>query len=57
MKVTIQFADKDDAAFFKRYIEMANSQQGTVGGLYPGLLCSALRRARVKHHKTKPLKS
>jgi hypothetical protein len=53
VKVTITFANKDDLAFFKRYIEMANSQQGTVGGLYAGLLCSALKRAKVKHHKTK----
>lgn len=51
MKATIVFADADDFAFFNRYVKMAREQQGTVGGLYAGLLCSALKRAKIT---TKP---
>lgn len=47
-KATIEFADADDLAFFLRYVEMAKSQAGTVGGLYSGLLCSGIKRAKVK---------
>lgn len=46
-KVTIVFQDKADVAFFHRYIKKAKSQDGTVGGLYAGLLCSALKRCQV----------
>jgi hypothetical protein len=45
--VKIQFADSEDAANFLRYKERADKQDGTVGGLYAGLVCSAIKRATI----------
>lgn len=46
-KLTIQFKDSDDKNNFLRYIAKAKGQDGTVGGLYAGLLCSALKRCAL----------
>jgi len=46
-KVTIQFKDNDDRENFLRYIARARGKDGTVGGLYAGLLCSALKRCAL----------
>ena len=54
--ITIQFADADDLKWFKTYIEKARASEGTVGGLYTGLLCSALKRATIKERKPKATK-
>lgn len=45
--VTIQFNDLDDRRSFLNYVERAKASGGTVGGLYSGLLCSALKRATI----------
>ena len=45
--LTIQFADEQDAASFLQYKERADKQDGTVGGLYAGLVCSAIKRATI----------
>lgn len=55
-KFTIQFADADDAHQFRRYVEKAKASDGTVGGLWAGLMCSALKRATVKESKPKEKK-
>ena len=47
-KFSIEFVDEHDAYAFLRYIEKAKEQDGTVTGLYAGILCSALKRAKVK---------
>lgn len=45
--VVVRFADGDDRANFRRYVERAKATDGTIGGLYAGLLCSALKRAHI----------
>jgi len=55
-KFTIQFMDADDAQQFRRYVEKAKTTEGTVSGLYAGLMCSALKRAKVKESKPKQQK-
>jgi len=50
--VTIQFADAIDARNFLNYCAKAKAQEGTVGSLYAGLMCSALKRATVTQNKT-----
>lgn len=52
--VTITFSDDDDAGFFLRYVDKAKAQDGTVTGLYAGLMCSALKRATVESSEGKP---
>lgn len=52
--ITIHFADADDLRWFQKYIEKIKAAQGTVGGLYSGLACSALRRATIKPKAKKP---
>lgn len=45
--ITLQFADSDDLKAFEKYIGMAKAQEGTVTGLYCGLMCSALKRSKI----------
>lgn len=44
--VTIEFATPEDARNFLAYVEKAKAQEGTVTGVYAGIACSALKRAR-----------
>lgn len=46
--VRIDFADADDLRYFTGYAAKAQMQDGTVSGLYAGLMCSALKRAKIK---------
>lgn len=43
----VQFADDNDQAAFRKYHRLAVDTNGTVGGLNAGLLCSALKRAKI----------
>ncbi len=45
--MVIQFSDQADTDNFKKCVGKAKSTEGTFGGLYAGLLCSALKRAKI----------
>ena len=45
--ILIQFADADDLKRFKEYEAKVKAQDGTVGGLWSGLMCSALKGATL----------
>lgn len=47
-KLTINFRDSVDRENFLRYASRAQGQDGTVGGLYAGLMCCAIKRATVE---------
>ena len=51
MKVTIHFQSDEDAHFFMKWVDLAKKSEGTAGGLYSGLACSAIKRAKVKATK------
>jgi len=43
----ISFADINDRETFCNYRERAVETEGTVGGLWAGLVCSAIKRSRI----------
>ncbi len=45
LTVKIRFYDEEDKRYFLKYVEMAKKQEGTVTGLYCGIMCAALRRS------------
>lgn len=47
-QVTIQFESDEDLMYFTKYAVKVKEQEGTVSGIYCGLMCSALRRAKVQ---------
>jgi len=47
-QVTITFQDADDRKWFEKYAKMAKSQDGTVTGLYSGLMCSSIKRSAIE---------
>lgn len=49
--ILITFQSDEDAKYFLDYKSKADKQDGTVTGLYAGLMCSALRRARLANPK------
>lgn len=51
--IRITFQDPEDAKYFLKWVNMAKEKEGTVGGLYTGLACSAIKRATVKEVKSK----
>lgn len=56
--ITLQFADPEDLRRVERYIEMAKNRDGTVTGLWAGLMCSALKRSEtVPDHSPELLKT
>lgn len=46
-KVTIIFQNSDDARYFKNYASAAKATDGTVTGVYAGVMCSALKRSII----------
>ena len=45
--VLIEFANADDRDGFINYRERALKQDGTVSGLYAGIMCSAIKRSKI----------
>ncbi len=45
LTVKIRFYDEDDKQAFLRYIQKAKEQDGTVTGVFCGIMCSALKRS------------
>lgn len=45
--LTVRFSDAEDLEHFAKYVGKAKQQDGTVGGLWAGLLCSALKRSDI----------
>ncbi len=48
LTVKIRFYDEDDKQAFLRYVEKAQQQEGTVTGVYAGIMCSALKHSTIK---------
>lgn len=47
--LTIRFASEEDRDRMYRYWKMATEQDGTVTGVWAGIMCSALRKAAIRH--------
>ncbi len=47
LQVKIQFYDEYDKEAFLKYWSMAKEKEGTVTGLYCGIMCSALKRSAL----------
>jgi hypothetical protein len=45
--IFLSFNDPEDADRVRRYTDMAKKQDGTVGGVWAGLMCSALNRCTI----------
>ena len=48
--VKIRFYDEEDKRHFLKYVYMAKEREGTVTGLYCGIMCAALRRSELLNH-------
>jgi hypothetical protein len=45
--IVVEFLNHDDLTYFRKYYDAAKAQAGTVSGVKCGLMCSALKRAKI----------
>jgi hypothetical protein len=48
LSITLTFADSDDLFYFQNYVKQAKNRDGAVTGLTAGLMCAAVKRAKIQ---------